>query len=328
MSRLLKIFTWHVHGNYLYYLSHIPHLLYVPVKAGRPVGYVGRGDSFHWPSNVMEVPLEEVHSLDLDCILFQSAEHYLRDQYEVLSERQRTLPKIYLEHDPPRESPTETAHVAKDTDLLLVHVTAFNEMMWNNGRTRTCVIEHGVSIDPNIRYKGELPRGIVVINNLASRGRRLGLDIFNRVRSEIPLDLVGMNSEELGGLGEVSPHDLPELLSHYRFLFNPIRYTSLGLAVCEAMTVGLPVIGMATTEMVNVVTNGESGYVDTRVSRLISLMRSLLTNSDTAARLAYGARRTALQRFNIARFRADWMIALEAVTNGQVSSSDQFHTAS
>jgi NAD(P)-dependent dehydrogenase (short-subunit alcohol dehydrogenase family) len=29
---------------------------------------------------------------------------------------------------------------------------------------------------------------------------------------------------------------------------KPVRYTSLGLAVCEAMMLGLPIIGLATTE--------------------------------------------------------------------------------
>jgi len=40
-----------------------------------------------------------------------------------------------------------------------------------------------------------------------------------------------------------------------RFFFNPIRYTSLGLAVCEAMMVGMPIIGLATTEMATTVQN-------------------------------------------------------------------------
>ena len=37
------------------------------------------------------------------------------------------------------------------------------------------------------------------------------------------------------------PHaELPAFMSRYRFFFNPIRYTSMGLAVIEAMMVGLP----------------------------------------------------------------------------------------
>ena len=60
----------------------------------------------------------------------------------------------------------------------------------------------------------------------------------------------------------------------YRFVFNPIRYTSLGLAVLEAMMIGIPIVGLATTEMVTVVENGVSGYLDTNVDNLIERCRS------------------------------------------------------
>ncbi|MEJ7681997.1 MAG: hypothetical protein WKG06_29925 [Segetibacter sp.] len=66
-------------------------------------------------------------NIDFDCILFQSKKNYLEDQYMILSEEQRALPKIYLEHDPPREVPTDTKHVVDDPEMLLVHVTHFNE---------------------------------------------------------------------------------------------------------------------------------------------------------------------------------------------------------
>lgn len=39
--------------------------------------------------------------------------------------------------------------------------------------------------------------------------------------------------------------------ARYRFLFNPIRYTSLGLAVIEAMMIGMPVVALGTTDMVS-----------------------------------------------------------------------------
>jgi len=49
---------------------------------------------------------------------------------------------------------------------------------------------------------------------------------------------------------------LMEAEAEYRFFFNPVRYTSLPLAVCEAMTIGMPIVGLATTELVSVIRNG------------------------------------------------------------------------
>ena len=310
----LRILTWHIHGSYLYYLVQCPHDFYVPVKPDRPARYLGRTDGFPWPSNLHEVPADEVKDLELDCILFQDDPNYLLDQFEILTKKQRQLPKIYLEHDPPRPSVTDTRHLIDDPHILLVHVTHFNDLMWNSGATPTRVIDHGVLIPDGIAYTGEIERGLVIINNLYSRGRRLGLDIFEIVRKEIPLDIVGMDSKRWNGLGDLAHDELVEAASHYRFLFNPIRYTSLGLAVCEAMMVGLPIVGLATTEMVTVIENGVSGYIDTNVRRLIEIMQTLLSNPDQAHRLGQGAKRKAVERFNIQRFVSDWNEVFHMVT--------------
>ncbi len=311
MARKLRILTWHQHGSYLYFLSHVPHEFYLPIKPDRPHPYGGRVGPFPWPDNIHEVPVEEVPRLDLDCIIFQSASQYWDEQYRILSAAQRRLPRIYLEHDPPREHPTGTRHPVDDPEVLLVHVTPFNDLMWDSGRTPTRVIEHGVPIPQDVRYVGDLARGLVVVNHLRDRGRRLGADVYERARREIPLDLVGMGAGAmLGGLGEI-PHDkLPYFAAHYRFFFNPIRYTSLGLAVCEAMMLGMPIVGLATTEMATAIENGISGYVDTDVGRVIAAMQSLLEDRAEAERLGAGARRRALERFSIQRFVRDWEEAL------------------
>ena len=99
--------------------------------------------------------------------------------------------------------------------------------MWNSNRTPTRVIEHGVMIPNNASYTGELERGLVVVNGLRSRGRRLGADVFEHVGKEIPLDLIGMGSEKLNGLGEIPHYKLPAFASRYRFFSAYISYYDL-----------------------------------------------------------------------------------------------------
>jgi hypothetical protein len=320
--RRLRVLTWHVHGSYLWSLSHLPHDLFLPTRPDGSDGYAGRAGTLPWPDNVIAVPAEDVAGLDVDVVVFQSARHWLEDQHEVLSPAQRRGPRVFVEHDPPRASPTDTVHPVDDPDVLVVHVTHFNRLMWDNGAVPTTVIEHGVALpSDDIRWTGEVERGLVVVNHLGRRGRRLGADIFDTVRRHVPLDLVGMGSEDLGGLGEIKPPGLPAFAARYRFLFNPIRWTSLGLAVCEAMMAGVPVVGLATTEMVTVVENGVSGYVETDLDRLVERMQTLLAHPATAQRLSDGARRAAQRRFSIDRFVADWDAALRAVTVGEHSGS-------
>lgn len=310
----MKIFTWHVHGSYLFYLSQGDYEIYIPVtETKKEEGYHGRGNTFPFGRNVIEVPVVEVKNMQFDCILFQSRKNYLTDQYEVLSEEQRKLPRIYLEHDTPRQHPTNTKHIMQDDEVTFVHVTHFNRLMWDNGDIKTTVIEHGV-IQTNLAFTGEIEKGIVVINNLPLRGRLLGLDLFLEARKHIPLDLVGMCNGELG-LGEIPLPELPAFISRYRFFFNPIRWTSLGLAVCEAMMAGVPIVGMATTELTTVIQNEHSGFIHTDLNYLINKMKLLLTNKNLAVQLGEQGRETAQQRFNIKRFTQEWKELFERTIN-------------
>ncbi|MBD2460885.1 glycosyltransferase [Oscillatoria sp. FACHB-1407] len=315
----LRILTWHIHGSYLYYLTQAPHEFYLPVKPGKPEGYGGRSGSFPWGDNVYDISADEVCHHQFDCILFQSRRNYLQDQYEILSPDQRRLPRLYLEHDPPREHPTDTPHIVDDPDVLLVHVTHFNNLMWDSGQTPTCVIEHGVIVPEEVEYSGELDRGIVVINGLQKRGRRLGADLFEQARRCLPLDLVGMDATALGGLGDMAHTELLTFEARYRFFFHPVRYTSLGLAVCEAMMIGLPIIAPATTELVTVVENNVSGYIHTDIEVLIELMQELLKSPEKARRLSAGAREQARSRFHINRFVQNWNDAFERVMSRQLT---------
>src|SRR5437764_10798011 len=240
--RRLNIPPWHTHGSYLYYLSQAPHEFHVLMKPGRPPGYGGRCGPFPFGPNVHDLPAHEARTREFDCILFQEDHHWEKDQFELLTPAQRALPRIYLEHDPPRAGPdtphgawpSDIRHPIDDPAVLLVHVTPFNALMWDSGRTPTRVIEHGVMLPPGVAYGGELERGLVITNHLARRGRRMGADLFAALRAELrtglPLDLVGMGAAELGGLGEIDHPQLPAVAARYRFLFSPLRYYSLSLS--------------------------------------------------------------------------------------------------
>jgi len=113
--RPLRILTWHVHGNYLYYLTHTPHHWYLPVGLSRP-GYSGRAPGFPWPDHVRDVPIDRLKETSFDAIVFQSKSAYIEDQYELLTSEQRRVPRLYLEHDPP-DDPTDSRHIVDDASI-------------------------------------------------------------------------------------------------------------------------------------------------------------------------------------------------------------------
>lgn len=308
----LDVLTWPVHGAYMRSLSHVPVRWHVPVAPGR-LGYGGRGAG--WSDGVVEVPIVELPDRNFDVIVYQHHQHYLTDRWTVLSDWQRTTPAIVLEHDPPRMSPTDTVHPVTDPGFTVVHVTPFNALMWDT-RVPFVVIDHGVEVPERV---GSLAReqGIVVINDLATRGRRLGWDVFVEARRQLPLELIGMGATEVGGAGEVDPLAVVDLVAEHRFLFSPIRFTSLGLGILEAMAAGVPVVGLATTELPTVVRDGIDGFIDTDLDRLVQNGRRLLSDRELAVEMGARARERVAGRFGLDRFVRDWTHLLDEVAQGR-----------
>jgi hypothetical protein len=308
----LNVLIWHIHGSYLNALARVDHDWILPVKPGRPEGYGGRGATFDLPGNMREVPAEEVRHRDIDAVVLQTPKNLREDAAELLSREQRRLPTLYLEHNVPRPDAVNTRHPFADEPGLLVHVTRFNRLMWDNGSRPTRVIEHSVALDPGIAYEGTIARGISVVNGMQARPRIAGYDLFLQARSKVPLDAVGMGTEAFGGLGDVPYRELHPLTARYRFLFSPMRYTSLPLAVVEAMSIGMPIVALATTALPDVIEDGVNGYISTEPDVLVERMRALIADPELAHALGQRARETARQRFGLDRFRADWDDALHA----------------
>ncbi|HEY8597397.1 MAG TPA: glycosyltransferase family 4 protein [Thermomicrobiales bacterium] len=307
--RRLRILIWHIHGSYLNALARVEHDWFLPVKPEKPEGYGGRGPTFDLPDWVREVPAERVRDLDFDLIIYQTPRNYTEDAAAILSPAQRRLPAIYLEHNTPKPDAVNTRHPLDDPGVLLVHVTHYNRLMWDNGAIPTVTIPHSVAIDPAARYEATLPRGITIVNGPERRPRIAGYDLFLAARERVPLDIAGMGTEALGGLGDIPYRDLHRRVGAYRFLFSPMRYTSLPLAVIEALTIGMPVVALATTELPTVIENGVTGYLSNDPDELIARMRELLADPTLARRLGANARELARERFGLDRFRRDWNAA-------------------
>ena len=94
---------------------------------------------------------------------------------------------------------------------------------------------------------------------------------------------------------------------------HPVRWTSLGLSLLEAMHLGMPVVALATTEVVEAVPT-EAGVLSTRPERLHAGVREYLSNPDAARLAGKAARAAALERYGLDRFLADWDVLLEEVT--------------
>jgi hypothetical protein len=310
----VRILLWHVHGSWTTSFVQGRHEYLVPVLPGRGEDGRGRAQTWSWPAAVVEVTPEQAAEAEVDVVLLQRPRELEGLAEDWLGGRRpgRDVPAIYLEHTVPEGRVNSMLHPAADRDdLVLVHVTHFNALFWDSGSTATRVIEHGI-VDPGYRYSGELPAAAAVINEAGRRRRVTGTDLLPRLNGRVRIDLFGMGAAELGGIEDLPQDRLHDELARRRVYLHPYRWTSLGLALLEAMQIGLPVVALATTEVVEAVPP-EAGHVTNRIAGLREGLESFVTDPEAARRAGRAARAASLSRYGLARFLAEWDALLAEV---------------
>lgn len=301
----MRVLLWHVHGSWTTAFVQGAHEVFIPVLPGRGPDGRGRARTWTWPEHVHEVTPAEMRALELDVVVLQRP-HELTLADEWLGRRPgRDLPAVYVEHNAPQGRIADMGHpMAGCPGLTLVHVTHFNALFWDAGSTPTRVIEHGI-VDPGYRYTGELARAAVAVNEARRRGRVTGTDLLARFAQAAPVDVFGMDAAALGGIEDVPQARMHEQLARRRVYLHPIRWTSLGLSLIEAMHLGMPVVALATTEVPEAVPRA-AGVVSTRVEALVEAVREFLGDRDLACAAGRAARQAALERHGLRRFLDDW----------------------
>jgi len=303
----VKVLLWHVHGSWTTALVQGGHDYLIPVLPGRPPdgrGRPSRPGTFDWPPNAAEVTPGELPGAAIDVAIAQRP-HELELIARWTGRRPgHDLPVAYVEHNTPAAPVASMRHPAAGRPgLVIVHVTHFNRLFWDCGATPTVVIEHGVP-DPGYRYTGELDAAVMVVNDPLRRGRVTGTDLLGQFRRRMRVDLFGMGTEPLGGVD--LPHKLLlDEMPRRRLYLHPVRWTSLGLSLIEAMHLGMPVVALAATEAPEAVPPS-AGAVSTNVDALAGACAELLADPGRARLAGMAAREHALGRYGLGRFLRDW----------------------
>ncbi|PXY27327.1 glycosyltransferase [Prauserella muralis] len=312
----MRLLVWHVHGSWTTSLVQGGHTYLLPtVDEGGPWGRGRCGRD--WPDGAVEVPAERLRDTDVDAVVLQRPEEIELAERWLGRRPGIDVPAVYVEHNTPREHAATTRHpVADRDDIVLVHVTHFNELMWDNGRAPTVVIPHGI-VDPGYRYTGEMARAAVLINEPMRRDRIVGTDLLPVFSEAAPLDIYGMG---LGGVaafgvtpvGDLSQEELHTDMARRRVYVHTARWTSLGLSLIEAMQLGMPVVAPACTEVATAVPC-EAGVVSTDVTVLTAAVRELMDQPERAMAMGKAAREHALSHFGLDAFLHNWDVVLDRV---------------
>lgn len=311
----MRILLWHVHGSWTDAFVRGRHEYLLPVLPGGGAWGLGRAGR-DWPESVREVDLATLDADSVDAVVLQRPEE-IDEVVRALGRMPGVdLPAVFVEHNTPKGNFPNISHpLADQKSIPLVHVTHFNRLAWDNGSAPTTVIEHGIP-DPGQLYTGELPELGVVINEPVRRGRVTGTDLLPGFASVAPLQVFGMKTDGLAeatgieasrltARGDLETLDLHRELARCRVYVHPMRWTSLGLSLLEAMHLGMPVVVLAATEAPRAVPQ-EAGIVSADVDELLRCAARLVANPDEARRRGLAAREAALERYGLGKFQDRW----------------------
>jgi glycosyltransferase involved in cell wall biosynthesis len=320
----MRILLWHVHGGWTDAFVRGTHEYLLPVLPGRGAWGLGRGGR-DWPESVREVALDALDPGSVDAVVLQRPEELAELERALGRIPGKDLPAVYLEHNTPRGHVPNSVHPFADQHAIpLVHVTYFNQLFWDNGSTPTVVIEHGIP-DPGHLYSGEIPELAAVVNEPVRRGRVTGTDLLARFAAAAPLRVFGMGGAGLPAATGLAPTklsvcgDLPTArlhreLARCRVYLHPVRWTSLGLALLEAMHLGIPVVVLGTTEAARAVP-AEAGAISTNVDHLVRVAGQLVRDPAEARQRGNIAREVALERYGLGAFLRAWDELLNDLTS-------------
>ena len=310
----VKILVWHVHGGWMDAFVRGRHRYVLPTEVGDASGFGSSGRG--WPASVHEVSPASLRGEDIDLVVLQRPEE-LAETERLLGRRPGVdVPAVYVEHNTPRSGVPNSVHpLAERSDIPIAHVTHFNRLFWDCGSAPTVVIEHGIP-DPGPLYTGVKRQLGVVINEPVRRWRVTGTDLLPQfaragrleafgIATDLLPAALGLSGEELALGGDLPTEELHARLAECRLYLHPLRWTSLGLSLLEAMHLGMPVIVLATTEAARAVPP-EAGAISADVDELVRAARRLLDDPDEARSRGRIAREVALERYGLEAFQKRW----------------------
>lgn len=336
----MRILVWHVHGGWMEAFVRGQHEYLLPVEPDGGAWGLGRGGR-EWPATAQEIDLETLPPDSVDAVVLQRPEEIAAVARTLGRRPGVDLPAVYVEHNTPKGDVPFTLHPLADQHRIpVVHVTHFNKLFWDTGSAPTVVIEHGIP-DPGRLYTGEREEMGVVVNEPVRRGRVTGTDLLPVFAGVGPLRVFGMGTgalsealnlkgfglseERLRIAGDIPAPQLHQELARCRLYLHPLRWTSLGLALLEAMHLGMPVLALSTTEAARAVPEG-AGLVSNDVDELQRFAQRLLNEPDDAMAMGLVAREAALNRYGLAKFLSAWDELLADLGKEHTASLDTERT--
>jgi glycosyltransferase involved in cell wall biosynthesis len=171
-----------------------------------------------------------------------------------------------------------------------------------------------LSADPAayLPWSGDLARGLRVANHIHRRPRILLWEFHKQAFGDLPVTLVGKNSDLSGVQPSANWDDLKETFRRHRFYIHtadPALEDGYNMATLEAMAAGLPIVGNC--HPTSPVEHGVSGFLSDDAMELRGYAERLLADRELAGRMGQAGRKTVAEYFSGLQFREGFSRSIE-----------------
>ena len=257
-----------------------------------------------------QLPVE----IDFDVVLVQNK---LNGQYQIGRDfaRQFHLPMVVLEHclPPPNWGPGQIAGMKELRGDINVFISEYSRTAWG-WEDEALVIHHGVDTDlfsPGASERS--PHALSVVNDWKNRDWCCGFSLWQEATKWLPVKVVGKTP----GLSEPAA-SLEALIDCYRearIFLNTSLVSPVPTSLLEAMSCGCAIVSTATCMIPDFIQHGVNGLLANDAKGLRSHVKTLLEDSELAAKLGRAAWATIEERFGLSKFVNNWRAVLGAAAS-------------
>jgi len=193
-----------------------------------------------------------------------------------------------------------------------VHVVSVSMLKGKSCGFTEDIVPFAVDTGDYLPYSGHIAAGLRVCNFIESRKKILLWDFHEKAFDGIPVRLVGHNPSIPGVVASDNWQHLKEMLQSHRFYVHtaaPKLEDGYNMASLEAMAAGVPVLG--NRHLSSPVKHGASGFLSDDPNELRKYARMLLEDRKRAALMGQQARKTAMERFSMSKFKKAFLQSIE-----------------
>jgi len=274
-----------------------------------PEGKTWDADYRKMPNNIIEISQEQFNKMDFIDLTMSHTIQQIQGMQKMSDFF--GIKHINLNHIYPNPSFNDryikTINESRK-DAVKVFTTEHQANEWGYGASECEIIGHGVDTDHFKDWTTVGGKIISVANFYQDRGDELGYDIY--------LDLVrNLGKDKFFHIGK-SSNNSSEAAKNYNHLaslyqvgyifINTCHRSVLPTTLVEAMSTGMPVVTKNNPTIDKLIVNGENGFKVENSKEMTECITMLINNRDLAFKIGKGARKTAIEKYNMDKFIGKW----------------------